>query len=121
MLALAGLVVVVAGCGGGSSQRGAQAGPEVVAGGVIFRYYDRDAERVHVVGDFDNWVLYADPLIDRNGDGEWTVLLNLAPGRYEYKFVIDGVKWIPDPKNKTTVDDGFGNRNSVIVVPGPTS
>jgi glycosidase len=45
--------------------------------------------------------------------GSWSVELELDPGSYEYKFVIDGTDWVADPGNPNTVDDGFGGVNSV--------
>lgn len=92
-------------------------GPQVVEGGVIFRFYDPDAERVYLVGDFNNWSPQADPMVDKNGDGEWTLFYPLAPGTYQYKFVVDGRYWVPDPRNPASVPDGFEGRNSVITVP----
>jgi len=38
----------------------------------------------------------------------------LAPGNYEYKFIVDG-KWITDPDNPVVDGDG-DHRNSVIAV-----
>ena len=49
-------------------------------------------------------------------DGRWTKFIPLRPGRYEYKFLVDGSKWIPDPANRETIDDGFGWLNSIVVV-----
>jgi 1,4-alpha-glucan branching enzyme len=91
-------------------------GPKVVEGGVMFSIYEPKAERVHVVGDFNNWSTTADPLYDREGDGLWSITMPLSQGRYEYKFLIDGEKWIPDPGNPERVDDGFEGINSVLVV-----
>lgn len=107
-----------AGCGGpGTLPSGSAGGPELVAGGVIFRYYDPEASRVNVAGDFNNWSTQSDPMVDKNGDGEWTLFYSLPPGRYEYKFIVNGVTWIPDPRNGHTVPDGFEGRNSLLVIP----
>lgn len=92
-------------------------GFEVVEGGVIFKYYDPDAAKVYLVGDFNNWTPSIDPMVDENGDGQWTLFYPLGPGRYEYKFVVDGRYWIPDPRNPNKVPDGLDGLNSVIVVP----
>lgn len=121
ILALA-VLAVSGGCaGGGKPGRGIAGyndqGPEITEGGAIFRYFDQDAQKVHLAGDFNNWSPAADPMIDRNGDGEWTLFYPLSPGRYEYKFVVDGSYWIADPKNPNSVSDGFDGRNSVIVFP----
>jgi 1,4-alpha-glucan branching enzyme len=93
-----------------------RSGPEVTAEGIRFSLYMPDKSRVNLVGDFNNWSTVADPMFDREGDGVWSIVIPLTPGRYEYKFYVDNEKWIPDPGNPTRVDDGFGGWNSVIVV-----
>ena len=50
---------------------------------------------VTVAGTFNNWDPLATPLT-RRADGTWAVDLNLRPGRYEYKFVVDG-QWCCEP------------------------
>ncbi len=111
--------LVLAGCAskGGPGGGGSGSGPEIVEGGVVFRYYDTEVSRVHLVGDFNNWSPVTDPIMDKNNDGEWSLFYPLAPGTYEYKFVLDGIYWIPDPRNPNSVSDGFEGRNSVVVVP----
>ena len=114
------LVLVLAaapGCFGGSGREAALGGPEIVEDGVIFRYYDPDASRVDLVGDFNGWSPRAGAMVDKNGDGQWTLLYNLPPGVYTYKFVVDSIHWIPDPKNSDRVPDGFEGENSVVRVP----
>lgn len=74
------------------------------------------AHRVAIVGDFNNWSTSADPMYDREEDGLWSITLPLKPGRYEYKFYVDGKKWMRDPENPKKVKDGFGDYNSVIEV-----
>ena len=49
-----------------------------------------------------------------NNDGSYS-LTGLAPGKYTYKFIIDG-NWIVDPANPNTEDDERGLTNSVLVV-----
>jgi hypothetical protein len=46
----------------------------------------------------------------------FTIELSLAPGQYEYKFLLDNEKLIIDPGNPETVYDGFDGRNSVLRV-----
>lgn len=46
-------------------------------------------------------------------DGGWTLTHTFEAGVHQYKFVIDGTNWIADPTNPTTIDDGFGGKNSV--------
>ncbi len=49
----------------------------------------------------------------------WTENMSLAPGRYQYKFVLNGEKWITDPNALRNVDDGSGNMNSEVVLLPP--
>ena len=76
------------------------------------------ARTVGVAGDFNEWNPVRTPLEPTTG-GAWTVTLPLAPGRYEYMFVIDGTEWIADPFAEEQQDDGFGRRNAIIDVRSP--
>ena len=80
------------------------------------------AKEVFLAGTFNGW----DPTIERlapNKFGEWRTSLFLEPGRYEYKFVVDG-KWICNPncKDEDThlcphcVRNEFGAMNRVLIV-----
>ena len=71
---------------------------------------------VAVVGDFNDWNPNKHLLYDENKDGIWTATLRLEPGRYEYMFILDGQKWVPDPEAYRFVRDGFGNKNAVIEI-----
>lgn len=93
------------------------AGPEVVGSGIRFSVYSTEAEEIAIAGSFNNWSKSVDLLSLTDEKGLWEITIPLSPGRYEYKFVIDGEKWIPDPGNLKTVDDGFGEVNSVVIVP----
>jgi 1,4-alpha-glucan branching enzyme len=108
--------VVLAGCASPPPVRRA-GGPELADGGALFRYRNSDAKKVFLVGDFNDWSPTADPMADDNGDGDWTLFYPLAPGRYAYKFLVDGKSWVPDPANPDSEPDGFDGRNSVLTVP----
>lgn len=82
---------------------------------VPFTFRADDAASVSVVGSFNGWSPTATRMVRRE-DGAWQVKVRLQPGRFEYKFAIDGSNWIPDPSNPEAVNDGFGGRNSVLVV-----
>lgn len=114
------ILTVVSGCGGlgglgGSDIEGGQ-GPEVLENGVRFTLYTAEAEKVAIAGSFNNWSKSVDLLSYDEEEGVWEITIPLQPGRYEYRFVIDDKDFIHDPGNQNTVDDGFGDRNSVIVV-----
>lgn len=74
------------------------------------------ASQVSVAGDFNAWNARQTPLQDPEGDGVWYALVPVQPGVHQYMFVIDGETWIADPLSGQTVDDGFGQRNSLIRV-----
>ena len=48
-------------------------------------------------------------------DGGWTGSYSFMAGTFQYKFIVSGTQWIPDPTNPNTVPDGFGGTNSVYV------
>lgn len=77
-----------------------------------------EATSVHVTGDFLSWSPQGIPLLDPRGTGVWTADVPLPPGVYQYTFVIDGTEWRSDPGAVSQVDDGFGQVNSVVIVPG---
>ncbi len=85
---------------------------------VQFELRATDAQRVALAGSFNDWNGDVIPLVKNSATGVWTVTVALAPGEHQYLFVIDGEQWIPDPRAHAQVDDGFGERNSVITV-GP--
>jgi 1,4-alpha-glucan branching enzyme len=73
-----------------------------------------NAKHVAVSGDFNGWSADATPM-RRQGAGRWETTLALEPGRYEYKFLVDG-DWIPDPLARENVPNQHGSLNSVVVV-----
>ena len=75
------------------------------------------ARTVAVAGSFNGWRPEALPM-RRDADGVWSTTIPLALGEYHYQFVVDGERWVSDPTAHALEDDGFGGRNSVIVV-GP--
>lgn len=58
-------------------------------GEMEFRYHHPSASQVSLVGDFNDWDAYANPMT-RTPDGDWVVSLALQDGMYEYKFLADG-------------------------------
>jgi len=74
-----------------------------------------DAEAVAIYGSFNNWIQTKN-YCAREGDG-WVCRIDLAPGKYTYRFLVDGVG-LTDPTNPATEDDGNGHVDSVIVIKG---
>lgn len=71
---------------------------------------------VHVGGTFNGWQFRRNPMQSEDGGRTWKAKVALAPGSYQYKFVLNGYDWRTDPDAGETVDDGNGNRNSLIWV-----
>jgi hypothetical protein len=69
-----------------------------------------NARIVSLAGSFNHWN-QSETLFAKEGD-HWICRINLPPGKYLYKFVVDG-SWIVDPDNPRIEDDGLGNLNSV--------
>lgn len=100
--------------------------PHEVQGGFSFDYYAPSARQVTLAGNFNNWGgtegggrydPVIDPMSDPDGDGIWNIVVPLPPGRYQYKFVIDGgLRWEQDPNNPDVAYEG-GFENSVVLVP----
>jgi hypothetical protein len=74
-----------------------------------------DAREVTVAGTFNQWDSHATPLVRTGPTGTWTATITLPAGQHQYAFVVDGVRWVPDPA-APAVDDGFGRRNSVLTL-----
>jgi 1,4-alpha-glucan branching enzyme len=86
-------------------------GPQLVP--VRFEFTHPTARTVCVAGTFNDWQPEAKTL--HSSAGNWWKETNLAPGTYEYYFVVDG-QWIPDPQATETVDNPFGGKNSILKV-----
>jgi len=92
-------------------------GPNVTPDGVVFNYKTDGKKQIYLAGNFNNWNP-ADPkflMKDDDGDGVWSITVKLAPGTYQYKYVIDS-KWTQDTYAPGEAPDGFGGRNSQFEV-----
>jgi chromosome partitioning protein len=92
--------------------------PHLTSEGVLFTFEAPNARRVQLVGDFNGWGLDGS---DMTLSGTiWTSTLKLLPGRYRYRYVIDGI-WRSDPMNADVEPSPYGEDNSVIEVTGEAS
>ena len=85
-----------------------------------FRYTPRSGlnappQSVGVVGDFNGWNTESD-VLTLGDDGVYALDVALAPGRYHYKYVLDGKEYISDPGNPLNETDGYGGTNSIMEV-----
>jgi chromosome partitioning protein len=85
---------------------------------IVVRFRDSSASDVRIAGDFNGWVpdKGVRSLIESDGESRiWTKILQLPPGTYQYRYVVDG-EWREDPDNPEAVTSSVGSRNSVMIV-----
>jgi chromosome partitioning protein len=83
--------------------------------GVIFAARFENAREVLIAGDFNAWMPNSTPMHNPGRPGAWVSKLPLRPGRYRYRFVVDG-KWVTDPHNTYVETNQYGELNNVIEV-----
>ena len=128
-LALLALALPVSGCGSLAKLdfiKRRLPPPYVVEGGVLFQFASPSARVVQVAGSWpeNDWLrgqaenarYDLGRMEDSDGDGIWTIVVPIEPGRYQYKFRVDDTNWKEDPNNPQRVDDGFGGSNSLLIV-----
>src|SRR5580704_8738143 len=71
------------------------------------------ARKVLLAGSFTNWQSGALPMT--HTDSGWIASVKLGPGKYWYKFIVDG-GWTVDHDNDLEENDPSGNTNSVFYV-----
>lgn len=86
--------------------------------GYIFYYHLKlqPKQSIYLTGTFNGWT--PDDIqfkLKKGTDGVWKVKVKLDPGRYEYKFVVDG-KLVPDYFAKELEADGTGDKKSMVTV-----
>ncbi len=72
------------------------------------------AQTISLSGSFNHWSTFMHPLSQT--DQGWQIEIDLDPGKYEYRFIVDGL-WSLDPNNSQTVIDKSGIENNVLYVP----
>ena len=100
--------------------------PTQTKDGVRFVFYAPSAHVVQLMGSWpeNNWgagqaqtgSFQVGEMTGPSSSGLWERTEQLPPGRYEYKFKIDGVNWKEDPNNPNRVNDPYGGFNSIIDV-----
>ena len=81
---------------------------------VIFSVFAPEAKEVFLVGEFNNWQANDAARMMQN-NGTWSKKLNLASGKYRYRFVIDG-SWIEDSSNPAKEINPYGSLDSLVEI-----
>jgi len=87
---------------------------QVIRKRVLFVARIPNASEVVVTGDFTNWSEEGIRL-SQDCQGEWSVVLNLDPGEYQYRLRVDG-HWQDHPGAQKRVLNPFGTDNCILVV-----
>jgi 1,4-alpha-glucan branching enzyme len=78
-----------------------------------FEYEAPKAENVYVVGDFNDWKINEEAKLEKGKDDKWQKRFFLPPGRYKYKYVVDGL-YFEDPRNPEKERNPYGNNDSIF-------
>jgi 1,4-alpha-glucan branching enzyme len=81
---------------------------------VVIKLEAPRAEDVFLLGDFNDWKSGNRPM-KKDKEGHWQRILMIPPGRYEYKFLVDG-GWRNDPRNRDFCQNCFGTTNNVMTI-----
>lgn len=79
-----------------------------------FKFHAPAAKRVSLAGTFNDWNTKA-LSAKKDSKGNWMVKVNLRPGKYEYKFFVDGT-WMNDTRCTSCVPNSFGTQNCVVEI-----
>lgn len=89
--------------------------PLLLGSTVMFLLHDHGARRVAVFGEWDGWASGVEAA--QIEPGLWRAEMPLPPpGRYAYKFVVDGDRWQDDPANPRKTLDAYGGLNSLLTI-----
>jgi 1,4-alpha-glucan branching enzyme len=59
----------------------------------------KEAKQVYLSGSFNAWSTERSPM--KACDSGWVISVKLKPGKYSYKYILDG-RWSQDPFNRLT-------------------
>ncbi|MHB1329445.1 MAG: isoamylase early set domain-containing protein [Gemmatimonadales bacterium] len=74
------------------------------------------ATAVAVVGDFNDWDRARTPLAPNAAGTRWSARVPLAGGVYHYAFLVDGQRWVADPRQAVAIDGDYGQTVSMVTV-----
>jgi 1,4-alpha-glucan branching enzyme len=78
------------------------------------------AERVNLVGEFNDWDTTATPMIRSRSDANWKTTLELQEGQsYCFRYLVDGKEWLNDWHADDHVENPYGSYDSVVDLTDP--
>jgi 1,4-alpha-glucan branching enzyme len=79
-----------------------------------FTFHAPESKKIYIAGTFNDWNTKSMPM-KKDKDGTWRIMIKLSPGRYEYKYIVDGT-WAQDCPGAELVPNPFGTYNCLIDV-----
>ena len=73
-----------------------------------------EAERVMLLGDFNDWDRGATPLVRRKAGYFSTTLVLSTDRTYRFRYLLDGKRWENDEAADELVPNPFGTKDSVV-------
>jgi 1,4-alpha-glucan branching enzyme len=73
------------------------------------------AERVNLVGEFNDWDTTATPMTRNRSDSNWKATVELKAGKcYGFRYLVDGKEWLNDWHADDHVENPYGSYDSVV-------
>lgn len=85
---------------------------------VVFRLQAPQARSVSVIGSFNHWNPKGYEMSQDPETGNWSIGVDLSPGKHDYVFLVNGKEITPDPQADISKADDYGHRNSTLFVKG---
>jgi 1,4-alpha-glucan branching enzyme len=73
------------------------------------------ADRVNLVGEFNDWDTTATPMRRNRSDANWKATIALKAGqRYRFRYLLDGKEWLNDWHADDHIENPYGSYDSVV-------
>lgn len=73
------------------------------------------AERVNLVGDFNDWDTTTTPMTRSRSSANWKVSIDLELGqRYRFRYLVDGKEWLNDWHADDHTENPYGSYDSIV-------
>lgn len=76
------------------------------------------AERINLVGEFNDWDTTVTPMARTRSDANWKVTVELKKGhRYRFRYLVDGKEWVNDWHADDHIENPYGTYDSIVDLP----
>ncbi len=76
---------------------------------------DVQGKQVGIVGEFNNWDVAAPINMTKKKDGTFSATVELPLDKHvEFRYLVDGQRWLNDSEADGNVTTPFGSENSVV-------